>query len=147
MPEENDGENASGEPKSESPITAQIQPTGNQNIPTKTAHDDSGNDKDETAELAREIRGGEKWLIGIGIATLLINSVIALIYWGQLKEMRKATSAETQASQTAKDTLTEMRSGSGAQDTHTLAQQAVTQANQTTNLAKAANTQTAELQD
>jgi hypothetical protein len=72
--------------------------------------------------------------MGIGIATLVINTAIAFIYLGQLKEMRKATTAATQASQTARETLNEMKTGSGAQDTHTLAQQAIAQSTQTGNL-------------
>ena len=40
-----------------------------------------------------------------------------------------------------------MRTGQGAEDTHTLAQQAVSQATQTTNLATAAQTQAKELRD
>jgi Sec-independent protein translocase protein TatA len=102
---------------------------------------------ERASSLAKGSTNGERWLIGIGIATLLINSAIALIYFGQLKEMRKATEAATTASKTAKDTLTEMQNGQGATDTHTLAQQAVTQATQTTNLANAAIKQTDELRE
>ena len=48
---------------------------------------------------------------------------------------REAANAARDAAQTASNTLGEMQKGQGAQDTHTLAQQAVTQATQTTNLA------------
>jgi Sec-independent protein translocase protein TatA len=102
---------------------------------------------ERASRLAKGTTNAERWLIGIGIATLLINSAIALIYFGQLKEMRKATDAATTASRTAKDTLKEMQNGQGATDTHTLAQQAVTQATQTTNLANAAIKQTGELRE
>lgn len=102
---------------------------------------------ERASRLAKGATNGERWLIGIGIATLLINSAIALIYFGQLKEMRKATDAATVASQTAKDTLKEIQNGQGATDTHTLAQQAVTQATQTTNLANAAIKQADELSE
>jgi hypothetical protein len=64
-----------------------------------------------------------------------------------LETNRSANASETagnaaaSAAKTAQETLGEMRHGSGATDTHTLAQQAVTQATQTTTLATAAQRQ------
>jgi hypothetical protein len=52
-----------------------------------------------------------------------------------MRASESAAIAAKSASDTAAQTLHEMQSGKGAQDTHTLAQQAVTQATQTTNLA------------
>lgn len=130
MPIEDDGKDIEAKPLGQT-----------SGAPSPPASQNAKSNESNTEKLEKDIKRGEWWLIRIGIATLLINTVIAVIYWGQLQEMRKATLAATQASETAKDTLTEMRTGSGAQDTHTLAQQAVTQAQQTTALANAAGKQ------
>jgi len=79
-------------------------------------------------DIERDIRSGERWLIGIGVATLVINTIIALIYYGQLKEMRKATQYAGVAAKAATDTLNEVRAGST--DTHKLAEAADTQSKQ-----------------
>lgn len=145
MPEEQDRNSATEEPNSDAGIWRPGQPPADPSAPPQPSGENPNSNEGTTRKLEEDIKSGEKWLIGIGIASLLINSIIAWIYWGQLREMRKATEAATQASQTAKDTLNEMRYGSGSQDTHTLAQQAVTQATQTTNLAAASNTQADQL--
>lgn len=59
-------------------------------------------DEPKAAQLDREIKVGERWLIIIGIATVLINTSIAWIYWGQLGEMRKATEAARKGADAAK---------------------------------------------
>ena len=102
MAEENNGEDAAREPNGETTADAQIHASGNQDIPPATANDNAKADQGETAKLAREIRSGEKWLIEIGIATVLINSVIGLIYWGQLKAMQKSTDASVIAANASK---------------------------------------------
>ncbi len=67
---------------------------------------DQHDDRNSAAvQLEKDIRGGEKWLIGIGVATLLINSGIALIYLSQLQQMRIATQASTRAAQLAADAM------------------------------------------
>ena len=105
---------------------------------TRTSDNGAKDNVDETKHLLKSVKNGELALLIVNGLLLIVTVIIACIYNGQLNQMRKATDAATQASQTAKDTLTEMRTGSGAQDTHNLAQQAVTQATQTTNLASAA---------
>lgn len=86
-----------------------------------------------TEELEKDLRNGERWLIGIGIATVIINTTIAFIYWGQLREMREATKsarlsadAADKSAKTADATLKEMQAGSN--DTHDLAISAAKQA-------------------
>lgn len=74
-------------PDGESPPQAELQATGYESEPSQTAECDSDKNQCAIVNIERDIRGGEKWLIGIGIATVLINSVIALIYWGQLRRM------------------------------------------------------------
>jgi hypothetical protein len=146
MPIENDGQSVDGKPQHQTSVDPPLQSARHEYIPTNPAAQTAAQNESIAIQLEQDLRVGERWLIGIGIATLLINSIIALIYWGQLKEMRMATEAATQASKTAKETLSEMKNGSGAQDTHTLAQQAVTQAIQTTNLAASTKDQAAQTQ-
>jgi len=55
----------------------------------------SSNQAEDVQKLEKDIRTGEHWLIRIGAAGVIMNVVIALIYFGQLKEMRKATQAAT----------------------------------------------------
>src|SRR5215813_12587179 len=56
----------------------------------------------EIAQLERDIRTGERWLIGINGFTALMSLVIALIYYGQLCQMQKATKATQMAAEAAK---------------------------------------------
>ncbi len=62
----------------------------------------------------------------------------AALYQGYVSE--KSANAAKSAADTAAQTLNEMKSGQGAKDTHTLAEQAVTQAQQTTSLANQTKT-------
>ena len=68
----------------------------------------------------------------------LVGSGIGI--W-QASISRIAADAAKSAATTASETLKEMKTGSGASDTHTLAQQAVVQATQTSNLVIATNKQ------
>ena len=68
------------------------------------ADSDPINNQTATSEL-RSIRRGEGWLIGVGIATLIVNSIIACIYLGQLEQMRRATEASTHAVEVADQNL------------------------------------------
>src|ERR1700734_980727 len=73
---------------------------------------------DAVRKLEEDIQTGERWLIKIGAAGVIMNVVIALIYFGQLKEMRKATRASEKAATAAANaadiadrTLKEIRAG------------------------------------
>src|SRR5712692_4579782 len=46
---------------------------------------------DTTKQLEKDIRSGERWLIGINAGLILTNLLIAWIYYGQLRQMRTAT--------------------------------------------------------
>jgi hypothetical protein len=105
MPEEKSGNSTSGEPIRQTLLGAEIQSSGNQGMPSATSDGDSDQNQNAPDKIAKEIKSGERWLIGIGIAALLINTIIASIYIGQLTEMRKATHASTEAVQLASDTL------------------------------------------
>src|SRR5271155_2034214 len=93
MPEKNGGGDTPKTPDTDASIQPPPQPPGNQNPPAPPPDDNSHNNQARITELEQETRGGERWLIGIGIATMVINTGIALIYLGQLLQMRKATRA------------------------------------------------------
>lgn len=88
MPEENDG----------NPIANPASPIANGN----SGQEDSG-----VRKIENEIRSGERWLIAIGIASVLLNGVIGLIYLGQLRQMRIATNEATKSSDVAAKSLAE----------------------------------------
>jgi hypothetical protein len=62
----------------------------------------AGESDKKQAETLEQIRIGERWIIGIGVASVIMNIVIAFIYYGELKEMRKATVAAVAAAGAAK---------------------------------------------
>jgi hypothetical protein len=103
--------------------------------------------RDEQLTINRQQLRVNKLLM-IFTSLLVLTSIISgAISIYQSRIAKDSANAAKSAAYTASQTLTEMKSGSGAQDTHTLAQQAVTQATQTTNLATAAETQATELRE
>jgi hypothetical protein len=94
MPDENGGEDIQGKPDSEL--------IGTPSPPTKPR---TTQNETTTEKLEKDIKRGEWWLIRIGVATLVINTIIACIYYQQLTQMRLATEASTQAVDLANDTL------------------------------------------
>jgi hypothetical protein len=90
---ENRSDNADGkhgDPISKSPIDA----ARNQNIPTQDI-----NHATETEE------NGVTEKIGVGIVAVIVNAIVAGIYWGQLYEMRKATQAAVTSANAAETAL------------------------------------------
>src|SRR5258708_6627674 len=126
MPDQTPPSRIGEEPNADSFVDAPIQPSGDQHTPSTPASIVTSSNKDQTEQLEKDIRTGERWIIGLGVATIVINTVIALIYYGQLKEMRKATEAATKSANAADATLKEIRQG--GTDTHELAVQAKNQA-------------------
>jgi hypothetical protein len=119
------------QPLPQSPV---ILPTPHQNELRNSPEGATKDKEDETVvKLEKDIKTGERWLIKIGAAGVIMNVVIALIYYGQLREMRKSTNAATSAAETADKTLKEIRSGSS--DTHELAVQAKNQADRAKEIA------------
>jgi hypothetical protein len=151
MPNENDSNTLSADSNRQSLPQPPVTPAAPQQ--DEMTEESSGNaEKEEnpTTKLERDIRTGEIALIIINGLLLVTTIVIAIIYNGQLKEMRKATrasekaaTAAASAADTADKTLKEIRAGST--DTHDLAEAAKKQAMNTEMLAKAAVDQVAKL--
>jgi hypothetical protein len=99
----------------------------------------------DTFNMLKDVKAGEKWVIGIGVLTLLVNIAIGAIYYGQLVEMRKSTDAATAESQVSNNTLRELKTGAGTQDTHRLAEQAVKQSSDTNTILSTAGAQAAAM--
>lgn len=106
MQVENDGESVKRKPQDQPPSDSPIQSLSNENLPSVPTNSAAEQDEPIALKLGNDIKSGERWLIGIGIATLLMNSIIALIYWGQLQQMITATKATQDAVGVARDTLT-----------------------------------------
>lgn len=115
MPINNEGQNIEGKPEAQAPVHSPLQSAGDENVPPCSTKQTASQNEPIALRLEEEIRGGERWLIGLGILTLLMNSLIALIYWGQLQEMRKATNATQDAVDVASRTLTETQASNARQ--------------------------------
>jgi hypothetical protein len=59
---------------------------------TNRSASNSSDTQTPPSDFKKTVRPGEKWMIGIGITALVMNGVIAGIYYGQLVQMRQATS-------------------------------------------------------
>jgi len=99
MTSENDSNtppaNSQGQPLPQGPVNP---PSSHQNgIGEKADSHLESKDNETVKELENDIKAGEWWLIRIGVAGIVMNAVIALIYFGQLREMRKATRASEKA--------------------------------------------------
>ena len=105
MPEEKTPNNTSEKPPQESLAGSNGQGGSNQNPPSNTDQEGSSNNEDRTERLERNIQTGERWLIGITAAGVLVNIIIAYFYYSQLEQMREATRAATRASSTASESL------------------------------------------
>lgn len=104
MPEESGSQQIGWQPHTQAPVQPPPQPPSNQSPPNPPGGDDPEGDK-ATAKKLEDIAKGERWLIGIGIAGVLVNLLLGSIYYQQLTQMRVATEASRQAVQLAHDTL------------------------------------------
>lgn len=125
-----------------------VQSSGDEHPPRQIEHGGIIIDKPKTGEEeARERQlekenGYKEDQVRTNRRLTLLNSLLVagtfitsgLGIW-QAQSSQTAARAARDAVKTAGETLQEMRSGGGAQDTHTLAQQAVSQSQQTTKLA------------
>jgi len=118
MPEKSGSDQVQGKPNDQSPMQTPINPPGDQDPPPPPAN---GNPKQNAAD-SKELEGikkGEYWLIGIGILTLVVNSFIAFIYYGQLKEMVSSSGETDQLIHLSRQQIAQIKRQ--ANDTHDLA--------------------------
>ncbi len=112
------------------PANAAFQVAANQNPPSTPVDKNSG---DQTAKELKEIKRGERYLIWIGILTLIVNCSIAFIYWQELIEMvgvAGQTDALTRSYRSQARDISTL-----AKETHEIAVQSLTQSQQTTKIA------------
>jgi hypothetical protein len=99
MPNENDSNNPAADPQDQPLPQSPVAPAAPRQGEVGVNPNRRSTDKQEgtVQKLEEDIRTGERWLVRIGAAGVIMNVIIALIYYGQLKEMRKATSASERA--------------------------------------------------
>jgi hypothetical protein len=96
--------NPSTDSEKKSPSQSDVTPAvPEKNKVTRDSNYLTHNEENATVKLQQDIKTGEKWLIGINLALLVANIVIASIYYGQLSQMKKATEATKIAANAAKD--------------------------------------------
>lgn len=110
MPDEKPANRANDKLNYDPSINSPRQTPANENPPSNSGKGAASNQEGEAKKIEREIRSGEQWLIGIGIASIVVNAFIALIYYGQLTQMKMATEAAASAANFAADSY-EIASG------------------------------------
>jgi hypothetical protein len=98
MENDSESEDIAREPNQQSSVDGPSKPPGNDNPPSDATHHGGNNDR---TDIEEDIRSGERWLIVVGILAVLVNGLIAAIYYGQLTQMRQATKATQQTAYTA----------------------------------------------
>lgn len=81
-------------------------PTPQQHGVGETPQCNSSKEDSKATQLQEDIRSGERWLIGISLASVIMNIVIAVIYYGQLCQMKEATEAAKKAAEAAESANT-----------------------------------------
>jgi hypothetical protein len=109
MPNQGESNKPASQPPKETLAKTPIKATPKQDEMGKEAKARSDNNESTTVKLEQDIRSGERWLIGVTAFGIIVNFFIGLIYLGQLKQMRKATQAATNASETGVKQLDSMR--------------------------------------
>lgn len=105
MPDENTSNTPPANPEKQSPLGTQVPTAVEQSKVGDNSKCCSENKQPTSTKLEEDIRSGERWLIGINSFSVIMTIVIALIYWGQLCQMKKATRAAEGANKVATDTL------------------------------------------
>jgi hypothetical protein len=65
----------------------------------------NSNEQNAATKLEQDIRSGERWLIGINSALLVVTVIIACIYYGQLCQMKRAVNQAEKANNITRDSL------------------------------------------
>ncbi|MGA8030116.1 MAG: hypothetical protein WB992_23460 [Bryobacteraceae bacterium] len=116
MPDQDPSEEKSGGEQPNVSVDPKSEVIRNCDTETKPKHDAASQHQESAIKLEQDLRDGERWLISIGVASVLVNLLIAWIYYGQLGEMRKSTKAATdavvaaqQSGQSARDAIRQAR--------------------------------------
>jgi hypothetical protein len=96
MPRQISGQNPAGNPDG-NPPPPPIEPTIEHRVVTLEAKSHSHVKEENPESLASAVKLGEIWLIGINAALLITTIVIAWIYYHQLQQMVKTTTATKEA--------------------------------------------------
>jgi hypothetical protein len=98
MPNENSSHTPPTDPTDQTLPQANVSPPTPQQEEMRNNPDDRPNDEEsETVKLEKDIRRGEGWLIGINGSLLIATIVIAVIYFGQLRQMIESNSINREA--------------------------------------------------
>jgi hypothetical protein len=127
MPDEESSNSAEKKPDGQPPAKTDQVLSKDQQPPAKSDNSSPADDQTETTKFQNQIRNGEWALVIVGALTILVNIVIAYIYYGQLQQMRIATQASTRSAQLAAD-ADEMAEGQFERTMHQTIAQTVTQA-------------------
>lgn len=145
MPDQESTDSNSHSPNQESLVEVGASESHSENH-TQAQNSNSQQEQSATAKLASEVKREVTLLEWIAIVGIIVNIVIASIYYGQLRQMRKATeatgvaaNAAQESAKTARETFLEIQKG--GTDTHELAVQAKNQADRTKDLADRAHDQ------
>lgn len=103
MVDQKDGQSPAGNPDQQSLANSPTLAALQQRIVALEAQGYCRQEQDETKNLEKAIKTGEAWLIGINALLLIVQVIIACIYFGQLDQMRIATESTAVASNTARD--------------------------------------------
>ncbi len=109
MPNQDTPHQTDDEPQSKLPVETAHNSLTEEEEPSATAKKNSNDGRNKAVQLEQDIRSGERWLIGIGIATVVVNTIIALIYYDQLHLMRTSTEKAAIAADAARDAADEAR--------------------------------------
>jgi uncharacterized membrane protein len=103
MPNE---ENPDGDPtKPNEQSGVELDPSIKKYLEALVQANNASTEESTAKKIEADVRAGERWLVGVGIASVVVNVIIAFIYYGQLTQMRVATEASTKATQVAADAL------------------------------------------
>jgi len=106
MPDKEGPDRGNGQPHPDLPAETVGQVDENQQPALPPLKQTADSQEQNPNQVERDIRTGEKWLVGIGIVSVLVNFFIAWIYLGQLHQMRTATEDTTHALHLAEDSAT-----------------------------------------
>jgi hypothetical protein len=105
MPNEENSDYVPDKKEHDSRVESPSASPGHYNPPTDASEKRAYQQQNSSVKLAEDIRTGERWILGIGIATLVINTAIALIYWEQPRQMKEATRAAVASAEASKKAL------------------------------------------